>query len=172
TTYLLESILAADGRAPGVIGTVGARFAGEDRTTVGTTPDPVALQRLLAEMRAAGVEAGALEVSSHGLALNRVDGLRFDSAVFTNLSSEHLGFHGGMAEYFATKRTLFEPARSAQAAINVDDARGRELLATVEVPAYGYGLRTDATISAEQVRLDRRGRGVTLRTPPAQGPHP
>jgi UDP-N-acetylmuramoyl-L-alanyl-D-glutamate--2,6-diaminopimelate ligase len=165
TTYLLESILEADGRKAGLIGTIGARIDGEDRATVGTTPEPIDLQRLLAEMRSRGLEHVALEVTSHGLALNRVDGLQFDSAVFTNLSCEHLGFHGGMAEYFAAKRALFEPDRSAQAAINVDDPYGRELMATVGVPAEGYGLSDEATIRAEHVRLGRRGSEFTLVTP-------
>ncbi len=164
-TYLLESILEADGRQTGVIGTIGARTDGAEHVTVGTTPDAVALQRLLAEMRSEGVEAVALEVTSHGIALNRVDAVHFDSAVFTNLSREHLDFHVGMAEYFAAKRALFEPDRSARAAINVDDPYGRELLTSIGVPAEGYGLTDDATIRAEAVRLGRRRSTFTLVTP-------
>src|SRR4029079_2869603 len=80
-------------------------------------------------------------------------------------SFEHLDFHGSMAEYFAAKRALFEPGRCARAAISVDDAHGRKLLATVAVPADGYGQAADATIRAEQVRIGLRGSELTLVTP-------
>jgi UDP-N-acetylmuramoyl-L-alanyl-D-glutamate--2,6-diaminopimelate ligase len=165
TTYLLESILEADGRRAGLIGTIGARIDGEERETVGTTPEPIDLQRLLAEMHTKRVEAAVLEVTSHGLALNRVDGLHFDSAVFTNLSREHLGFHGGMDEYFAAKRALFEPSRSSRGAINADDSYGRELLATAGVPVAGFGLSAGATVRAEHVRLGRRGSEFRVLSP-------
>jgi UDP-N-acetylmuramoyl-L-alanyl-D-glutamate--2,6-diaminopimelate ligase len=165
TTYLLQSILEADGRRAGLIGTIGARVDGEDRETVGTTPEAIDLQRLLTEMRARQLEAVALEVTSYGLARNRVDGLHFDSAVFTNLSREHLGLHGGMDGYFAAKRSLFEPARSSKAAINVDDPYGRELMATTTMPTEGYGLANEAMVRAARVRLGRRGSEFTLATP-------
>jgi UDP-N-acetylmuramoyl-L-alanyl-D-glutamate--2,6-diaminopimelate ligase len=165
TTYLLQSIFEADGRRAGLIGTIGARIGSEERTTVGTTPEPIDLQRLLAEMQTRKVEAVALEVTSHGLALNRVDGLHFDSAVFTNLSREHLGFHGGMNEYFAAKRSLFDPSRSARGAVNADDAYGRELLAGARIPCDGFGLGQEATVRATRVCLSRRGSTFTLLTP-------
>jgi UDP-N-acetylmuramoyl-L-alanyl-D-glutamate--2,6-diaminopimelate ligase len=165
TTYLLESILEADGRRAGLIGTIGARIDREERDTVGTTPEAIDLQRLLAEMRARRLDAVALEVTSHGLALNRADALHFDSAVFTNLSREHLGFHGGMEEYFAAKRSLFDPSRSSRAAINVDDRYGRALMATTTVTADGYGLENGAAVRATRVRLGRRRSEFTLVTP-------
>ncbi len=165
TTYLLESIFEADGRSAGLIGTIGARYCGREVKTVCTTPDPIDLQRLLRKMRSRGVEAVALEVTSHGLVLNRVDGLHFDAAVFTNLSPEHLGFHGGMAEYFAAKRTLFDERRSSCAAINVDDPHGHELLATVAVAAESYGLGPGAPITAKRLCLSRQGSEFTLVTP-------
>jgi UDP-N-acetylmuramoyl-L-alanyl-D-glutamate--2,6-diaminopimelate ligase len=165
TTYLLQSILEADGRHAGLIGTIGARIGSEERETVGTTPEPIDLQRLLAEMQARDVEGVALEVTSHGLALNRVEGVHFDSAVFTNLSREHLGFHGGMEEYFAAKRALFEPGRTARGAVNTDDDYGRELLANARVPVEGFGLSDGAAVRAQRVRLNRRGSAFTLLTP-------
>jgi UDP-N-acetylmuramoyl-L-alanyl-D-glutamate--2,6-diaminopimelate ligase len=165
TTYLLESIFEADGRSAGLIGTIGARSCGEEVKTVCTTPDPIDLQRLLRKMRSRGLEAVALEVTSHGLVLNRVDGLHFDAAVFTNLSPEHLGFHGGMAEYFAAKRALFDATRCSQALINVDDAYGRELLTTIGMTAQTYGFARDAAIKAEGVRLSREGSEFRLVTP-------
>src|SRR5712692_10341999 len=116
-------------------------------------------------MRARQLDVVVLEVTSHGLALNRVDALHFHSAVFTNLSREHLGFHGGMDEYFAAKRALFDPSRSSRAAINLDDRYGRALMATTTVTADGYGLENGAAVRAVHVRLSRRGSEFTLVTP-------
>jgi UDP-N-acetylmuramoyl-L-alanyl-D-glutamate--2,6-diaminopimelate ligase len=164
TTYLLESIFEANGWSAGLIGTIGARFCGDEVKTVCTTPDPIDLQRLLRKMRSRGLEAVALEVTSHGLVLNRVDGLHFDAAVFTNLSPEHLGFHGGMAEYFAAKRALFDERRCSRAVINGDDPYGRELLATIGVTAQSYGLAREASIRADSVRLSRQGSEFRLVT--------
>lgn len=106
-TYLLEQIVREAGGNPGVIGTVNFRFAGTCRPASHTTPDPVQLQRLLAEMAAAGVSHLIMEVSSHALEQGRVTGIAFDSALFTNLSREHLDFHGDMERYFASKLLLF-----------------------------------------------------------------
>jgi UDP-N-acetylmuramoyl-L-alanyl-D-glutamate--2,6-diaminopimelate ligase len=164
TTYLLESIFETDGRSAGLIGTIGARFCGEEVKTVCTTPDPIDLQRMLRRMRSRGLDAVALEVTSHGLVLSRVDGLHFDAAVFTNLSPEHLGFHGGMAKYFAAKRALFDERRCSRAVVNCDDPYGRELLATIGVPVQSYGLARAAAIRAENVRLSRRGSEFRLVT--------
>src|SRR6266478_1928460 len=96
TTYLLEAIWRAAGWRPGVVGTIAYRFDGASRPAPLTTPDPIALQALLAEMRAAGTTHVALEVSSHALAQERVAGCRFDAAVFTNLTRDHLDFHGDL----------------------------------------------------------------------------
>src|SRR5439155_181104 len=101
TTYLLEAIWRAAGRRPGVVGTITYRFDGASRPAPLTTPDPIALQALLAEMRAAGTTHVALEVSSHALAQERVAGCRFDAAVFTNLTRDHLDFHGDLERYSA-----------------------------------------------------------------------
>jgi UDP-N-acetylmuramoyl-L-alanyl-D-glutamate--2,6-diaminopimelate ligase len=117
TTYLLEAIWHAAGFATGVIGTVAYRFAGAVRPAPLTTPDAPELQALLADMRAAGATHVVMEVSSHALALDRVAGCRFDAAVFTNLTRDHLDFHGDLASYYAAKARLFLehlPQRQAQ----------------------------------------------------------
>jgi UDP-N-acetylmuramyl-tripeptide synthetase len=106
-TYLLEEILVEAGGSPGVIGTVNFRFGGICRESSHTTPDPVQLQALLAEMVDAGVSHVIMEVSSHALEQGRVEGINFDIALFTNLSREHLDFHGDMERYFDSKTRLF-----------------------------------------------------------------
>jgi len=127
TTYLLEAIARAAGDRAGVIGTVGARIAGHQVPEERTTPEATELQALLARMRDAGVATVAMEVSSHALDQHRVDGTWFAAVGFTNLSHEHLDYHGTVERYFEAKAGLFDPARTAAAAVNVDDRHGREL---------------------------------------------
>ena len=109
TTFMLEAIFRAAGLVPGVLGTVEVRVGDARRPAVHTTPEAPDLQRLLAEMADAGVQAAAMEVSSHGLALHRVDGTRFKAAVFTNLTQDHLDFHTDLDDYYRAKRRLFTP---------------------------------------------------------------
>jgi UDP-N-acetylmuramoyl-L-alanyl-D-glutamate--2,6-diaminopimelate ligase len=157
TVFLLESILRVAGYVTGLIGTVETRVAGQARPGVRTTPESVDLQALLADMRAHEVEAVAMEVTSHALALSRVEGLRFTAAAFTNLTQDHLDFHGDMHEYFEAKRALFVPERSRRAAVNVDDAYGRKLKASAAVPCMGFGTSEDADLCATGVDLSASG---------------
>ena len=143
TTYLIESILRAAGLAPGLIGTVEYRFAGERRAAPRTTPESWDLQNLFAEMRKAGAKSVVMEVSSHALVLGRVRGLAFHGAVFTNLSPEHLDFHRDLEDYFQAKRKLFwmeldgKTRAGAFAVINRDDSFGERLAAEVEEKKSG-----------------------------------
>jgi UDP-N-acetylmuramoyl-L-alanyl-D-glutamate--2,6-diaminopimelate ligase len=131
TTHLLKAVLEADGRVAEVIGTLsGPR----------TTPEATELQAALAAAADRGVGAVALEVSSHALALHRVDAVWFSVAVFTNLSPEHLDFHDGMDDYFATKAALFSPERARVAVVNADDPWGRKLLAAARLPTRSFSL--------------------------------
>ena len=107
TAYLLYAVLDAAGRRPGLLGTVETRVGDERRPAVRTTAEAIDLQRTLREMVDAGNRSCALEATSHGAALHRLDGLRFAVLVFTNLTQDHLDFHGTMDEYFAAKRGLF-----------------------------------------------------------------
>ena len=107
TTYLLESLIRQAGGRPGVIGTVNYRYGGLELPATHTTPDALVLQELLAKMVTAGVTHVVMEVSSHALAQHRLDGILFDLAIFTNLTRDHLDFHGDMANYFAAKEQLF-----------------------------------------------------------------
>ncbi|HET9557299.1 MAG TPA: Mur ligase family protein, partial [Actinomycetota bacterium] len=99
TTFMLEAIFRAAGLLPGVLGTVEVRVGDVRKAAVHTTPEAPDLQRLLADMADAGVQAAAMEVSSHGLALHRVDGTRFRAAIFTNLTQDHLDFHADLDDY-------------------------------------------------------------------------
>ena len=106
-TYLVESIFSAAGMEPGVIGTISYRYRGREVPSHHTTPESLDLEALLAEMHQAGTQAVAMEVSSHALAQERVRGLEFDVAVFTNLSRDHLDYHADMDDYFSAKSRLF-----------------------------------------------------------------
>jgi UDP-N-acetylmuramoyl-L-alanyl-D-glutamate--2,6-diaminopimelate ligase len=150
TAHLLRSILEAGGWPTDVIGTLtGAR----------TTPEAPELQRELAASLAAGRRAVAMEVSSHALAQHRVDGTTFRVSVFTNLSRDHLDFHGTMADYFKAKALLFEPALSQRAVVNLDDPNGRLLRDAASIPTVGYSLddATDLVADAHGTTLTWRG---------------
>ena len=147
TTYLIESILGRAGRRVGLIGTVEARFGGQRRRSINTTPESLDLQTALRDMRNRGADAVVMEVSSHGLQLGRVDGCRFSVGAFTNLTQDHLDFHGTMAAYRDAKALLFTRylAKDGSAVVNVDDPAGAEL-----------ALRGRARRRARDPRLARR----------------
>src|SRR5206468_932800 len=125
TAFLLYAILAAAGRRPGLLGTIESRVGGERRPAVRTTPEAIDLQRAFREMLDAGDRSAAVEATSHGSALGRLDRVRFSALVFTNLTQDHLDFHGTMEQYFDAKRRLF--AQAARAVVNVDDEYGARL---------------------------------------------
>ncbi len=129
TAYLASALFEARGTRCGVVGTVVYRIGGQEREAARTTPEAPDVQQLLREMVTAGCGACVIEVSSHALALHRVDGTRFAVAVFTNLTRDHLDFHGDMGSYFLAKRRLFELLpEDGVAVVNLDDARGSELM--------------------------------------------
>jgi UDP-N-acetylmuramoyl-L-alanyl-D-glutamate--2,6-diaminopimelate ligase len=147
TAFLLHSILEAAGRKPGLIGTIEFRIGGERRPAVRTTPEAIDLQRAFREMLDAGDRSCALEATSHGSALKRLDGIRFASLAFTNLTQDHLDLHGTMDAYFEAKRRLFLQDRPP-AAINVGDPWGRRL-AEERQDALTYGFAEDAALRPE-----------------------
>lgn len=134
TTHLIAGVLDAAGRRTGLVGTLSGSL---------TTPEAPVLQARLAEFLEEGCEAIAMEVSSISLDQHRVDGIAFQVGVWTNLSQDHLDYHGDMEAYFAAKARLFEPGRCAVAVINTDDPWGRRLLDEIRIPAVTYG-RDDA----------------------------
>jgi UDP-N-acetylmuramoyl-L-alanyl-D-glutamate--2,6-diaminopimelate ligase len=165
TAFLLESILIADGRRTGLIGTIETHLGEERRLGVRTTPESVDLQALLREMRDRDVDAVAMEVTSHGLVLERVEGIRFRAAAFTNLSQDHLDFHSGMEDYFEAKRSLFRPDRLDRGAVNVDDEHGRMLVESSEVPTITFGLADDADVRATDITMGPSRTSFTIATP-------
>src|SRR5215470_2780540 len=138
TSYLAEAGLRAAGHMTGLIGGVELRAGGERFASKLTTPEAPDLQALLAVMVERGVTGAAMEVSSHSLALGRVAGTRYDVAVFTNLSQDHLDFHAGFEDYFRAKAKLFTPAYSAVGVVNVADRYGRRLVAEATVPVTTF----------------------------------
>lgn len=140
TTYLLESGLRAAGYQAGLIGGVQTRIAGAAVASQLTTPEATDLQALLAVMAQRRVTAAAMEVSSHALALGRVAGTRYDVAIFTNLSQDHLDFHDGIDDYFAAKAQLFTARYAAAGVVNVDDPRGRQLAGMAQIPITTFSV--------------------------------
>jgi UDP-N-acetylmuramoyl-L-alanyl-D-glutamate--2,6-diaminopimelate ligase len=159
TAFLLYAILAAAGRRPGLLGTIESRVGGERRTAIRTTPEAIDLQRTFREMLDAGDRSAAVEATSHGSELGRLDRVRFSALVFTNLTQDHLDFHGTMERYFEAKRRLFLVAHPP-AAINVGDEWGRKLAAD-RPDALTFGFADDAEVgpgALDGVDLQLRGR--------------
>ncbi len=147
TSFLLFAILAAAQRRPGLLGTVEARIGGERRGVQRTTPEAIDLQRIFREMLDIGDRSCAMEASSHAAELHRLDRVRFAALVFTNLSQDHLDFHGDMETYFQAKRRLFVEG-SPPSAVNVGDPYGRRL--AEELPdALTFGFADDAAIGPD-----------------------
>jgi UDP-N-acetylmuramoyl-L-alanyl-D-glutamate--2,6-diaminopimelate ligase len=154
TSYLLEAGLRRAGHMTGLIGGVETRVGEAAVASKLTTPEATELQALLAVMAERGVSAAAMEVSSHALALGRVSGTSYDVAVFTNLSQDHLDFHGSLDEYFAAKATLFSPWYARVGVVNIDDSHGRRLAEDSRIPVTTFSANGDpaADWRAEQVR--------------------
>jgi UDP-N-acetylmuramoyl-L-alanyl-D-glutamate--2,6-diaminopimelate ligase len=159
TAFLLYAILAAAGRRPGLLGTIESRVGGERRPAIRTTPEAIDLQRTFREMFDAGDRSCAMEATSHGSELGRLDRVRFAVLVFTNLTQDHLDFHGTMERYFEAKRRLFLESRPP-AVINVGDPWGRRLAAD-RPDALTFGFAGDAEIGPDAlagIDLKLRGR--------------
>ena len=161
TVQLLAQAWTLRGQKAGTVGTLGAGVWPKIVPTGFTTPLVLRLHALLAELRDEGAQAVAMEVSSHALDQGRVDGVHFDVGVFTNLTRDHLDYHGDMASYGAAKARLFDWPGLRAAAVNLDDAFGRELFAAVggKVHAIGFSSRgaAGASVRAEDLHLDGRG---------------
>ena len=182
TARLVESVLRAGGHRAGSVGTVSVRYPDAEEPASLTTPESVDLQRILSRMRDSGASHVALEVSSHALELGRVDGLRFAAAVFTNLSQDHLDWHGDMDRYARAKARLFGAehldARSA-AVVRADDPRaplfveaaracGARLVRYARLGGPDVEVRTleeDIALDGARLRVDIEGRGVEVELP-------
>lgn len=172
TTYLVESILQAAGKKPGVIGTIEIRYADQRQRTLNTTPESLDLQRTLRSMLDRKVQAVAMEVSSHGTQTGRVNGCSFQVAALTNLTQDHLDFHGTMQEYCASKRLLFSKhlAKSGTAVINRDDPSAEAFLSAARetgarILRVSRDPRADAEIRLEAASITLHGTQARVMTP-------
>ena len=168
TSYLLRAILRHTGKRVGLIGTIQVMMEDEVFPTANTTPDVIVMQQLLSEMRAREMDAVVMEVSSHALDQGRVAGIEFDTAVFTNLTQDHLDYHKTMENYARAKARLFEYV-SAQgtkagktAVLNADDAASETMRAHTHCPIISYGMENDADLMAKDVHLAQDGMELTL----------
>ena len=162
TAFLLYSILAAGARRPGLLGTIESRVGGERRPALRTTPEAIDLQRSFREMLDGGDRSCAMEATSHGSELGRLDRVRFSALVFTNLTQDHLDFHGTIERYFDAKRRLFTVERPP-AAVNVGDPYGRRLAEELQGHdrLVTFGFADDADLQPEGLDLGPRGARFT-----------
>jgi UDP-N-acetylmuramoyl-L-alanyl-D-glutamate--2,6-diaminopimelate ligase len=161
-TAMLEHALARAGMGVGVIGTLGARLHGRSEGGSRTTPEGTDLQRLLRSMRTRGADAVAMEVSSHGLDLHRVDGLRVQVAAFTNLTQDHLDWHGDMDRYLAAKARLFTPELAERGVVMADAPGGEALLALARIPMVTVGIGPDRDVRVRDRHVGREGASAML----------
>ena len=169
TSNLIASVLDEAGRKTGLVGTIHNRIGARKLAVSHTTPESTELQELLREMAAEKVSDCVMEVSSHALALHRVDGCEFDTAVFTNLTQDHLDFHSDMQSYLEAKQTLFRKLaeagakRGKRAVVNADDAYARSIIEAVDgVEVYTYGIKAFADVRAEDIDVGARGVSFTV----------
>jgi len=171
TTYLLESIFKKAGYTAGVIGTINYRFAQKTTPAPNTTPESLDLQKILWEMHKEGTSHVIMEVSSHGLDLERVFGCQFDGVVFTNFTSDHLDYHKTLEQYFESKKKLFSDylmkSRKERrfAVTNYDDPKGKEIVEGIDLPIIRYGVNPSCDITADQVVSSFDGLSSRIRTP-------
>jgi UDP-N-acetylmuramoyl-L-alanyl-D-glutamate--2,6-diaminopimelate ligase len=161
-THYVESMMSRASKTTGLIGTVETRVGATELASVRTTPEATDFQRLLAEMRALGAEVVAAEVSSHALEMNRVTGTRFEVAAFTNLSQDHLDFHGSMDKYRLAKERLFREYDVGTAVVNVADPVGASIALWAEMPVLTVG--RGGSVQALNVETSLRGSTFELVT--------
>ena len=171
-TYLIKTLLEAHGKKVGVLGTVGYVIGDEVYEATHTTPSSVTLQRMLGKMVHAHLDHAIVEVSSHALALDRVEGCRFDVAVFTNLTQDHLDFHENMETYFQAKVRLFEEylrqsedSQVARGIINEDDPWGGRFKARCASPVWTYGIQGKPDIHATNIEYSMTDTKFSVTTP-------
>jgi len=166
TTFLIKHILEKELLRCGLLGTVRYEVGDRILPAARTTPESLDVQELLSQMRNAGCKAAAMEVSSHALVQDRVKCIEWDCAVFTNLTQDHLDYHGTMEKYFEAKSLLFTglPAqrKKATAVINADDRYGARLVRMCEVPVVTYGLGARSDFRASEVKTDFSGTSYQL----------
>lgn len=171
-SYLLEAIWKEEDLNSGVVGTIANKYMDKLFEATLTTPDPIELTRMLSDMYKSGVTNVAIEVSSHALDLKRVDGCEFDAAIFTNLTQDHLDYHGSFDNYFEAKKRLFtevlktSPKENKYSIINIDDPYGQKLFNSIYGIKLGYSLKNkNADIYPENFNLSDKGISTSIKTP-------
>ena len=165
-TYLIEGIVKAARAEAGIIGTINYRIKGKIVPAKNTTPGPMELQAMLAEMVKRKVRYAVMEVSSHSLDQGRVDCVEFDGAIFTNVTSEHLDYHKTIDKYFKAKASLFEKLKKGGVAVlNNDDARVARLAGKIKTRVITYGIRRPSDVSADDIRISIDGSRFIANTP-------
>lgn len=164
-TYVLEALSKAEGRHAGVIGTIDCHYGETVIPAAMTTPESLDLNRNIRQMADAGVSDCFLEVSSHALSQNRVYEMNFDAGIFTNLSRDHLDFHGDMEKYKNAKAKLFRQNKVKVPIINIDDPAGKEFAEELKADAVTTGINNSADFSAENISLNIAGSRFVLKTP-------
>jgi UDP-N-acetylmuramoyl-L-alanyl-D-glutamate--2,6-diaminopimelate ligase len=174
-SQFIAQALEQAGQHCGIIGTIGSGFPGRLNTATLTTPDPVTLQQTLAQLQHQGANYIAMEVSSHSLDQNRIAGVHFDTAIFTNLTRDHLDYHGDMENYAQAKRKLFLQPDLKHIVINADDAFGQKLITEFagQLPCYSYSItgniQSKNNILANEIKLNSQGFSAHVDTPWGQG---
>ena len=165
TTHLIKAILEAAGQQVGLIGTIEYRIGDKVIPASHTTPESLELNELLAHMVDSGCQSVSMEVSSHALHQSRVFGLDYYAAVFTNLTQDHLDYHGSMGEYFKAKKLLFDTLPGDAAAVtNCDDAWGMQMVSSSRARTISYGVAEDADVQATDIRLSMDGTSFRIRS--------
>ena len=157
TTYIIKSIAESAGKTAGVIGTSGCYIKDKFLPTSLTTPDPIELNRLLSLMAGEGVEIVAMEVSAHAIALNKMEKIKCEVGIFTNLTQDHLDFFENIENYKDTKKSFFNPKFCKYALVNTDDACGREIYSEKKVKTYGYAIDNPAEMFALNINFSDSG---------------
>ena len=171
TTHLVKSILEAGGQRVGLIGTIEYRIGDEVIPASHTTPESLELNGMLARMLKSGCQSVSMEVSSHALHQSRVYGIDYDVAVFTNLTQDHLDYHGTMDEYFKAKKLLFEDlSENSVAVTNCDDEWGTKIISSVKGRRISYGISEKADLQATDIRLSLDGTRFNVRSGSKQHP--
>lgn len=177
TTFLMRSIFKKAGYETGLVGTIQYMVGDEVLPSKNTTPESLDLQRLFRSMVDRGVTHVAMEVSSHAIAMGRIVGSRFAAGIFTNLTQDHLDFHGTLENYAATKAKFFaglsgpgEDGRPAVAVVNADDPYHRTMIAGTRARVVKYGVDREADYSARDIEVGGKGTHYTLVTPEGEMP--
>ncbi|MBL7031872.1 MAG: UDP-N-acetylmuramoyl-L-alanyl-D-glutamate--2,6-diaminopimelate ligase [Nitrospira sp.] len=166
TSFITKSIIEAGGSKAGLIGTISCMTGERTEVSVNTTPESLDLQRYLKEMVTNKMEYAVIEVSSHALSLDRVEGCSYKAAVFTNFTQDHLDFHDTMDEYFSTKTRIFDSlAEDGKAVLNMDDPMIRPLVQKMKRDVVTFGIKSNAMIRAENISNDLNGLSFDVNTP-------